>query len=91
MTIKAFSEHTKKRTTASTSDKLISDTEDETEYDKLPPFRHLRKSQLDKLSKAQRKAYFDELEYRKNFMKKQLKEERPRRFMKKMPGLQGGS
>jgi Toc86/159 family protein import component len=65
-----------------------SDTEDESEYDKLPPFRRLRKSQLDKLSKAQRKAYFDELEYReKMFMKNQLKEERRRRrFMKKMPG-----
>jgi len=65
-----------------------SDTEDESEYDKLPPFRCLRKSQLDKLSKEQRKAYYDELEYReKLFLKKQLKEERQRRrFMKKMAG-----
>lgn len=63
-----------------------SDSEEESEYDELPPFKPLTKAQLDKLSKVQRKAYYDELEYReKLFMKKQLKEERRRRkMMKKM-------
>ncbi|KAK6120901.1 hypothetical protein DH2020_045358 [Rehmannia glutinosa] len=63
-----------------------SDSDEESEYDELPPFKSLTKAQLEKLSKAQRKAYYDELEYReKLFMKKQLKEERKRRkMMKKM-------
>ncbi|KAL2477094.1 translocase of chloroplast [Forsythia ovata] len=63
-----------------------SDSEDESEYDELPPFKPLTKAQLEKLTKAQRKAYYDELEYReKLFMKKQLKEEKKRRkMMKKM-------
>ncbi|KAL0348482.1 UNVERIFIED_CONTAM: Translocase of chloroplast, chloroplastic [Sesamum angustifolium] len=63
-----------------------SDSEEESEYDELPPFKSLTKAQLEKLSKVQRKAYYDELEYReKLFMKKQLKEERKRRkVMKQM-------
>ncbi|CAL0334205.1 unnamed protein product [Lupinus luteus] len=63
-----------------------SDSDDETELDDLPPFKPLTKAQVQKLSKAQKKAYFDELEYReKLLMKKQLKEERKRRkMMKKM-------
>lgn len=63
-----------------------SDSEEETEYDELPPFKRLTKAQLAKLNRAQKKAYFEELEYReKLFMKKQLKEERRRRrMMKKM-------
>ncbi|KAE8659453.1 TOC132 protein [Hibiscus syriacus] len=63
-----------------------SDSEEEPEYDELPPFKQLTKAQIAKLSKAQKKAYFDELEYReKLFMKKQLKEEKQRRkMMKKM-------
>ncbi|XWS62665.1 hypothetical protein CRYUN_Cryun06bG0030300 [Craigia yunnanensis] len=63
-----------------------SDSEDESEYDKLPPFKRLTKAQIAKLTKAQKKAYFDELEYReKLFMKKQLKEEKKqRKMMKKM-------
>ncbi|XP_019196035.1 PREDICTED: translocase of chloroplast 120, chloroplastic-like isoform X2 [Ipomoea nil] len=57
-----------------------SDSEDESEYDQLPPFKCLTKAQLAKLTKEQRKAYYDELEYReKLFMLKQLKEERRRR------------
>ncbi|OMO92820.1 Avirulence induced family protein [Corchorus olitorius] len=65
------------------------DSEDESEYDELPPFKRLTKAQLEKLSKAQKKAYFDELEYReKLFMKKQLKEEKRRRkMMKKMAAV----
>jgi Toc86/159 family protein import component len=61
------------------------DSEDESEYDDLPPFKSLTKGQVAKLTKAQKNAYFDELEYReKLFMKKQLKEEkRQQRMMKK--------
>ncbi|KAI4299883.1 hypothetical protein L6164_033304 [Bauhinia variegata] len=63
-----------------------SDSEDETEIDDLPPFKPLTKAQVETLSKAQKKAYFDELEYReKLFVRKQLKEEKKRRkMMKKM-------
>ncbi|XWS55065.1 hypothetical protein CRYUN_Cryun10bG0143200 [Craigia yunnanensis] len=63
-----------------------SDSEDESGYDELPPFKWLTKAQIAKLNKAQKKAYFDELEYReKLFMKKQLKEEKKqRKMMKKM-------
>ncbi|KAL3814039.1 hypothetical protein ACJIZ3_015307 [Penstemon smallii] len=61
-----------------------SDSDDDAEYDELPPFKSLTKSQLEKLTKVQRKAYYDELEYReKLFMKKQLKEEKKRRKMMK--------
>ncbi|KAI3714160.1 hypothetical protein L1987_72753 [Smallanthus sonchifolius] len=66
----------------------IDDSSDEesSEYDELPPFKRLTTSQLSKLSKAQKKSYYDELEHReKLFMKKQLKEEKKRRkMMKKM-------
>lgn len=63
-----------------------SDSDNEPEYDELPPFKRLTKDQLGKLTKDQREAYFTELEYReKLFMKKQLKEEKKRRqMMKKM-------
>lgn len=59
------------------------DNDDEDEYDQLPPFRPLRKAQIAKLSKEQRKAYFDEYDYRvKLLQKKQWKEELKR--MKEM-------
>ncbi|KAJ6739221.1 TRANSLOCASE OF CHLOROPLAST 120 CHLOROPLASTIC-LIKE [Salix koriyanagi] len=63
-----------------------SDSEDESEYDELPPFKSLTRAQIAKLTKVQKRAYFDELEYReKLFMKKQLKEEKRRRkLMEKM-------
>ncbi|XP_027911099.1 translocase of chloroplast 120, chloroplastic-like [Vigna unguiculata] len=63
-----------------------SESDDENEHDDLPPFKPLTKAQVEKLSKAHRNAYFDELEYReKLLMKKQLKEEKKRRkLMKKM-------
>ncbi|XVF41304.1 hypothetical protein PTKIN_Ptkin01aG0269700 [Pterospermum kingtungense] len=59
--------------------------EDEDEYDQLPPFKPLRKTQLAKLSKEQRKAYFEEYDYRvKLLQKKQWREElRRMREMKK--------
>lgn len=50
--------------------------DEEDEYDQLPPFKPLRKSQIAKLSKEQRKAYFEEYEYRvKLLQKKQWREE----------------
>ncbi|XWS56875.1 hypothetical protein CRYUN_Cryun09bG0123000 [Craigia yunnanensis] len=59
--------------------------EDEDEYEQLPPFKPLRKAQLAKLSKEQRKAYFEEYDYRvKLLQKKQWREElRRMREMKK--------
>ncbi|XP_073152686.1 translocase of chloroplast 120, chloroplastic [Henckelia pumila] len=62
-----------------------SDSDSESsEYDELPPFKSLTKAQLEKLNKVQRKAYYDELEYRERlFMKKHLKEEKQRRKMAK--------
>ncbi|XP_051144495.1 translocase of chloroplast 120, chloroplastic-like [Andrographis paniculata] len=60
----------------------FADLEEESEYDQLPPFKSLTKAQLDKLSKEQRKAYYDEVEFReKLFMKKNLND---RRMLKKM-------
>ncbi|KAG8098881.1 hypothetical protein GUJ93_ZPchr0013g36976 [Zizania palustris] len=48
----------------------------EEEYDQLPPFKPLSKSQVAKLSKEQQKLYFDEYDYRtKLLQKKQLKEQ----------------
>ena len=65
-----------------------SEEEEEDEYDQLPPFRPLKKSQIAKLSKEQRKAYFEEYDYRvKLLQKKQLKRMRD---MKKK-GKDGGN
>ncbi|CAL9761506.1 unnamed protein product [Musa acuminata subsp. burmannicoides] len=52
------------------------DQGEEEEYDQLPPFKPLRKSQIAKLTKEQRRSYFDEYDYRvKLLQKKQWKEE----------------
>ncbi|XP_008788809.2 translocase of chloroplast 90, chloroplastic [Phoenix dactylifera] len=49
---------------------------DEDDYDQLPPIRILTKAQFQKLSRAQRNAYLNELDYRETlFLKKQWKEE----------------
>ncbi|CAK8531420.1 unnamed protein product [Lathyrus sativus] len=63
-----------------------SDSGDETDPDDLPPFKPLTKAQIRNLSRAQKKAYLDEVEYReKLFMKKQLKyEKRQRKMMREM-------
>jgi len=62
--------------------------DDEDEYDRLLPFRPLKKSQVSKLSREQRKAYFEEYDYRvKLLQKKQWKEEvRRMREIKKNKG-----
>lgn len=63
---------------------LLTDTEEEDEYDQLPSIRILNKSQFEKLSKAQKKEYLDELDYRETlYLKKQLKEEY-RRYREEM-------
>ncbi|CAL9173480.1 unnamed protein product [Musa hybrid cultivar] len=63
--------------------------EQEDEYDQLPPFKPLRKSQIAKLTKEQRRAYFDEYDYRvKLLQKKQWKEELRR--LKEMKNRQKG-
>ncbi|XP_022760564.1 translocase of chloroplast 159, chloroplastic-like [Durio zibethinus] len=57
-------------------DLFNSDGEDYDEYDQLPPFKPLRRSQVDKLSKEQRTAYYEEYDYRvKLLQKKQWREE----------------
>ncbi|KAK8934976.1 hypothetical protein KSP39_PZI015071 [Platanthera zijinensis] len=63
-----------------------SDADDASDYDELPPFKYLGRSELAKLSKVQRRAYYDELDYReKLFFKKQLREEKKhRKLLKKM-------
>ncbi|XP_068658563.1 translocase of chloroplast 101, chloroplastic-like isoform X2 [Aristolochia californica] len=64
--------------------------EGEDEYDQLPPFKPLRKAQIEKLSKEQRKAYFDEYDYRaKLLQKKQWKEELKRLKELKKRGKEG--
>lgn len=63
----------------------FSDTEEEDEFDQLPPIRILTKSQFEKLTSMQKKDYLDELDYREIlYMKKQLKEEYCRRREKKL-------
>ncbi|WOL00432.1 hypothetical protein Cni_G09145 [Canna indica] len=57
-------------------DDLLDTNEEEDEYDQLPPFKPLKKAQIAKLTKEQRKAYFDEYDYRvKLLQKKQWREE----------------
>ncbi|EOA19785.1 hypothetical protein CARUB_v10000033mg [Capsella rubella] len=73
----------------------VSDTEQEEgeddEYDQLPPFKPLRKTQLAKLSKEQRKAYFEEYDYRvKLLQKKQWREELKRMKEMKKNGTKVG-
>ncbi|KAL5065170.1 hypothetical protein RYX36_026907 [Vicia faba] len=59
---------------------LLSDKEEGDEYDQLPSIRILTKFQFEKLSKAQKEDYLDELEYRETlYLKKQMKEEYRRR------------
>ncbi|XP_011648710.2 translocase of chloroplast 90, chloroplastic isoform X1 [Cucumis sativus] len=53
---------------------------DEDDYDDLPSFRILTKSQFKKLSNSLKKEYLDELDYRETlYLKKQLREEYQKR------------
>ncbi|XP_059659547.1 translocase of chloroplast 159, chloroplastic isoform X2 [Cornus florida] len=66
--------------------------DDDDEYDQLPPFKPLRKSQIAKLSKEQRKAYFEEYDYRvKLLRKKQWQEECKRMREMKKKGKDGAN
>ncbi|XP_059632732.1 translocase of chloroplast 159, chloroplastic [Cornus florida] len=68
------------------------DQESEDEYDELPPFKPLRRSQIAKLSKEHKKAYFEEYDYRvKLLQKKQLTEEVKRLREMKRKGKDGGN
>ncbi|XP_010097304.2 translocase of chloroplast 159, chloroplastic [Morus notabilis] len=63
-----------------------SDGEEEDEYDQLPPFKPLRKSQFAKLTREQKKAYLEEYDYRvKLLQKKQWREE-----LKRMKDMKKG-
>ncbi|KAA3476862.1 translocase of chloroplast 90, chloroplastic [Gossypium australe] len=66
-------------------DEILLSEEAEEEYDQLPSIQILTKSQFKKLTKSQKKAYLDELEYRETlYLKKQLKEECLRRKESKL-------
>ncbi|XP_010535852.1 PREDICTED: translocase of chloroplast 90, chloroplastic [Tarenaya hassleriana] len=63
---------------------LLSDLDEEDEYDQLPSIRILGKSQFEKLSESQKKEYLDELDYRETlYLKKQVKEECRRKRQEK--------
>ncbi|KAK9121653.1 hypothetical protein Syun_019270 [Stephania yunnanensis] len=63
-----------------TDSELNSDTDDDEDYDSLPPIRILTKSQFEKLTKSQKDDYLDELDYREVlYLKKQLKAESNKR------------
>ncbi|KAI4376696.1 hypothetical protein MLD38_014430 [Melastoma candidum] len=58
------------------ADLLLSEANDQDEYDQLPPIRILTKSQFEKLTRSQKREYLDELDYREMlYVKKQLREE----------------
>ncbi|CAI9100867.1 OLC1v1038052C1 [Oldenlandia corymbosa var. corymbosa] len=57
-------------------DFLLLDSEEEDEYDQLPPIRILKKAQFHKLNDSQKKQYLDELDYRETlYLKKQMRDE----------------
>jgi Toc86/159 family protein import component len=63
-------------------DELLNEVQedDEDDYDQLPPFKPLSKSQVAKLSKEQQKLYFDEYHYRTKLLQKKQLKEQVRRF-----------
>ncbi|KAJ9163043.1 hypothetical protein P3X46_022762 [Hevea brasiliensis] len=66
------------------NDILLSDADEEDEY-QLPPIRILTKSQIERLTKSQKRDYLDELDYRETlYLKKQLKEDARRQREKKL-------
>ncbi|XP_061363483.1 translocase of chloroplast 159, chloroplastic-like [Gastrolobium bilobum] len=60
--------------------------EDEDEYDQLPPFKPLKKSQIAKLNREQQKAYFEEYDYRVKLLQKKQWREELRRMREKKKG-----
>ncbi|CAL4928252.1 unnamed protein product [Urochloa decumbens] len=66
---------------------LNEDQEDgDDDYDQLPPFKPLSKSQVAKLSTEQQKLYFDEYEYRTKLLQKKQLKEQLRRFKEMKEG-----
>ncbi|PAN16297.2 hypothetical protein PAHAL_3G055200 [Panicum hallii] len=68
-----------KPNSSSSSDGIDSEltemSDEEDEYDQLPPFRILKKSEYENLTNDQKSAYLDELDYREtSYLKKQWKE-----------------
>lgn len=64
---------------------LLSDMEEEDEYDQLPAIRILTKVQFERLTKSQKTDYLNELDYRETlYLKKQLKEEYRRQMESKL-------
>jgi len=68
-----------KPNSSSSSDGIDSEltemSDEEDEYDQLPPFRILKKSEYENLTNEQKSAYLDELDYRETlYLKKQWKE-----------------
>lgn len=64
---------------------LLSDMEEEAEYDQLPAIRILTKVQFERLTKSQKTDYLNELDYRETlYLKKQLKEEYRRQMESKL-------
>ncbi|KAL0457404.1 UNVERIFIED_CONTAM: Translocase of chloroplast, chloroplastic [Sesamum latifolium] len=57
-----------------------SDHEEDFEYDNLPPFKPLKKSEIAELSSVQRKAYFEEYDYCVKLLQKKQFREEIRRF-----------
>ncbi|KAL2229761.1 UNVERIFIED_CONTAM: Translocase of chloroplast chloroplastic [Sesamum indicum] len=57
-----------------------SDHGEDFEYDNLPPFKPLKKSEIAELSSVQRKAYFEEYDYRVRLLQKKQFREEIRRF-----------
>ncbi|KAL3532280.1 hypothetical protein ACH5RR_005801 [Cinchona calisaya] len=78
--LSSFLKHQTQLNLSERNDKIdeifLSDSEEEDEYDQLPPIRILTKAQFEKLKSSQKKQYLDELDYRETlFLKKQLREE----------------
>ncbi|CAK9159718.1 unnamed protein product [Ilex paraguariensis] len=65
--------------------------EDEDEYDQLPPFKPLRKSQIAKLTKEQKRAYFEEYDYRIKLHRKKQWRDEVKRFRDMKKGNNGGN
>ncbi|KAL0345361.1 UNVERIFIED_CONTAM: Translocase of chloroplast, chloroplastic [Sesamum radiatum] len=85
--LSSFLKHRVKLTLDGADDEInelsFCDTEDEDEYDQLPPIRILTRAQFQKLTPSQKKDYLDELDYRETlYLKKQLKQEYIRRQKK---------
>ncbi|RCV40116.1 hypothetical protein SETIT_9G025800v2 [Setaria italica] len=69
-------------------DELLNEVQEDEEddYDQLPPFKPLSKSQVAKLSKEQQKLYFDEYDYRTKLLQKKQLKEQVRRFKEMKEG-----